>query len=520
MLSNKKKRAGGLWVFFLILALVSVSLFWQLMGRPSVWFKWGKQDPMTQAIELIRSRYVDNVSVDTLNGLSLEGLTDKLDPHSAYLSPSSLQIANEELAGHFAGIGIEFSRIRDTMTVAYIIPNSPSEKAGLKTGDQLLSIGSSALTGPNLTTDSIRSMVRGPKGTYANLSIRSQGAIRTVSILRADIPTPPVASYYMLNDSIGYIQLTKFSEGSYRSTVKALEELVKKGMRSLILDLRSNGGGFMHEAVELADEFLADDRLIVYTEGAHAKKRNYSCKRPGLFEQGKLMVLMNEFSASASEVLAGALQDWCRATIIGRRSFGKGLVQEQYDLSNGGALRLTVARYYTPLGRCIQRPYEGKREEYLHDVLNRNRNDATGKTKTFFSPCGDTLYAGGGIEPDLLIPIPARSLSQAASYILKSPEIIQWSYRYQIDQEPTLSKLNDIITRAMNPPIDRIQSFFQTVTSPSGIKLELINPQEWREIGFEIYAQIARFRFGVSEYIRIQNLRDPFIENALSAKQN
>jgi carboxyl-terminal processing protease len=181
---------------------------------------------------------------------------------------------------------------------------------------------------------------------------------------------------------------------------------------------------------------------------------------------------------------------------------------------------VTVARYYTPLGRCIQRPYEGKREEYLHDVLNRSKKDSTGKTRTFFSPCGDTLYAGGGIEPDLLIPIPARSLSQAANYILNSPEIIQWSYRYQIDQEPTLSKQNDIINMAMNPPIERIQSFFQTVVSSSIIKLEQINPQEWREIGFEIYAQIARFRFGVSEYIRIQNLRDPFIDNALSAKKN
>jgi carboxyl-terminal processing protease len=318
----------------------------------------------------------------------------------------------------------------------------------------------------------------------------------------------------------GYIKISRFAMETANEFYDAAEKLLGQGMTRLILDLRGNPGGFLNAATGIADEFLPEGKLIVYTKGRNRNREDYDAHPNGLLEKMPVTVLIDEGSASASEILAGAIQDNDRGLVIGRRSFGKGLVQEQYDLSNGGALRLTVSRYYTPLCRCIHRPYEGKREEYLHDVLNRSKKDSAGKMRTFFSPCGDTLYAGGGIEPDLFIPIPTRSISQAANYILNSPEIIQWSYRYQIDQEPTLSKLNDIIKRAMNPPIDRIQSFFQTVTSSSVINLEQINLQEWREIGFEIYAQIARFRFGVSEYIRIKNLRDPFIDIALSAKQN
>ncbi len=518
MQANKKTGASSLLLFFVLLGIGSSLIIWQFSGKSPNWFKWGKPDPLSQAMELIQTRYVDAVSLDTLKGLGLKELALKLDPHSAYLEPNKLLVANEELSGHFAGIGIEFNQIRDTVTVAYLMPNSPGVKAGLMTGDQLLAVNGRSLVGANLSFDSIRSIVRGPNGSAARLTIRRQGAIRSVSIVRAEIPTPAVTNHFMLDDTTGYLQLSKFSEGSYRESVKALEELLQKGMRSLILDLRSNGGGYLQEAVELADEFLADERLIVYTEGAHSKKRSYSCKRPGLFEKGNLILLTNEFSASASEVLAGALQDWCRATIVGRRSFGKGLVQEQYELSNNGALRLTVARYYTPLGRCIQRPYTGDRLAYLNDTMAHPK--ATPSGGFFLSTCGDTLYVGGGIQPDIYIPKSSLGLSPAGLKIFNTPEIIQWAYQYYMNRKKEIDGQTDLSQLALTPPVAEIQQFFRNHVTSGDFQPEKITENDWKRIGFEMYAQIARFRNGPHAFTRIQQLQDSFMIAALSLLRN
>ncbi len=493
-------------LFFLLIALATSFLFWQLADRSAHWFQWGKPDPLSQALQLIQERYVDEIPLDSLRGLNLDSLVSRLDPHSAYLDPSVVKATNEDLAGHFAGIGVGFALIRDTVTVAYPYENSPSQKAGIKTGDQLLAIGDRLLVGSASNPDSVRQLVRGPIGSVARLTIRSDGKVRIVSIQRADIPTPSVSAAYLLDDTTGYIHLTKFSEGSYREAVMAIEKLVARGMRALILDLRSNGGGFLQEAIELADEFLSDDRLIVYTEGAHLKKRSYFCKRPGLFEKGNLRVLMNEQSASASEVLAGALQDWCRATIVGRRSFGKGLVQEQYDLSNQGALRLTVARYYTPLGRCIQRPYPEKR--HYHSVSSLRHNTTT--SKQFQSVCGDTLYAGGGIEADIQVPLSAARIENPeAERFLSSPEIIIWANRFYTTQKKQIDSVSDLGRLALLPTEKSLQQFVLEQALPT---VKTLSTGDWERIGFEIYAQIARIRGGEQEYIRIQNLRDPYLK--------
>ncbi len=511
MQANKKSGAGRLILLFLLIALATSFLFWQLAGSPAGWFRWGKPDPLAQTLQLIQERYVDEIPPAVLKSISLDSIANLLDPHSAYLDPISLRRANEDLSNHYAGVGIGFARIRDTVTVSYVYPNSPSERAGIQTGDQLLAIGKRSLLGQDLSYDSIRLLVRGPVGTEIHLTVATNGKRREVAVKRAEIPTPGVTSAYLINDSTGYIKLIKFSEGSYRESVRALDSLKGLGMRSLILDLRSNGGGFLQEAVELADEFLSDDRLIVYTEGAHLKKRSYFCKRPGLFEKGNLTVLMNEHSASASEVLAGALQDWCRATIVGRRSFGKGLVQEQYDLSNQGALRLTVARYYTPLGRCIQRPYQKNRSQTSTSDPEKNHPPI----RIYQNVCGDTLYAGGGIEADIQVPFaPIRMQDPSTEQFLQSPEIVVWAYRYYIAHKNRMDTLLDMSQWALRPPEKELHDFLlQQVFSNTTV----LSAGDWEQIGWEINAQIARIRKGEQEYIRIKNLRDPYLH---AARQN
>lgn len=520
MQANKKTGAGGVLLLFFLLAIGSLIFFGQLNKGLPIFFNWGKPDPLTQTIELIKTRYVDNIPLDSLEGLSLDSMIGRLDPHSAYLSPTQLKTANEDLAGHFAGIGIEFNLIRDTVTVAFLMPNSPCVKTGIQVGDQLLAVGEKSLVGKGIDADSIRSLVRGPAGSLADLTIRSKGQMRKVSIKRSDIPTPAVAVSYLMNDTTGYIQLAKFSEGSYRETVQALESLVSNGIKALVLDLRSNGGGFMHEAVELADEFLADNRLIVYTEGAHQPKRSYSCKRPGLFEKGKLTILMNEYSASASEVLAGALQDWCRATVVGRKSFGKGLVQEQYDLSNGGALRLTVARYYTPLGRCIQRPYFRNKRTDRQEQNHEEQQSHPASIKTYFNNCGDSLFANGGIFPDVFVPKEESTLSKEGNALLNTPEIIQWAYQFYQLNKKEIDAIPDLTIPAETSPLSKIRSFFENqpyFNAPVGND---ITESDWNRIGFEFYAQIARFAKGTSEYARVIHLRDPFVKAALAHGSN
>lgn len=515
MQANKKTATRAIWSVSLLLAVLLPIIGWLLSGRSSDWFKWERQDPTLQALELIRTRYVDQLSTDSLKGLSLDSMMSRLDPHSAYLPPSMVRTATDELAGHFAGIGIEFGSVRDTIAVMRVMPGSPSEQAGLMIGDRLLAIDDRSLTDSTITLDSILVIVRGPVGSIANLTIKRKDLVKRVSISRSNIPTPAVTAQYMLNDTTGYIKLSRFASGSYRETVMALEKLKEKGMRALVLDLRSNGGGFLNEAVELADEFLSDDRLIVYTEGAHLKRRSYSCKRPGLFEQGKLFVLMNELSASASEVLAGSLQDWCRATIIGRRSYGKGLVQEQYELSNGGALRLTVARYFTPLGRCIQRPYLRGKEIDLTDSLElppSASSQTAGGCYRCVSPCGDTLYAGGGIRPDVQVPKSVLRVGISVQQIMSRSEIILWAYDYYQINKKEIDTISDMTKWAEKISIESIRSILTPTLRDFGFKSEEFSADDWNSIGSEVFAHIARFRFGPAEYIRFQNTIDPFLQ--------
>jgi carboxyl-terminal processing protease len=374
---GNKKLQIWLPLIFSIVMIAGMYFGYQLNDQAAGkkgFFATDKRGSLQEALDLIRQKYVDSVHVDSLEGKAIQEIMTELDPHSVYFPPVELKEVNEDLAGRFEGIGVEFNIFRDTVNIVYVVPEGPSDKAGLQIGDKILKVNDKMLTGRPFSTDEIKQMIRGEKASKAIILLLRNGQQKTVQVTRGTIPVASVDAAYMIDKTTGYIKLNKFSQSSYEEVMKALERLQKEGLQQLVFDLRGNGGGFMNEAVEIADEFLDGDKLIVYTQGVNNPRREYRAKRPGIFEKGKLIVLIDELSASASEVLAGALQDWDRATIIGRRSFGKGLVQEQYSLNDGSAIRLTVARYYTPLGRSIQRPYDKGKKVYMDELWNRYSN--------------------------------------------------------------------------------------------------------------------------------------------------
>ncbi|MEO9023287.1 MAG: S41 family peptidase [Ginsengibacter sp.] len=395
-----------------------------------------KEQPVQEALDLIKRKYVDNENVDSLGTSAIQTILSQLDPHSVYLPMQELKAVNEDLEGQFFGIGIEFNIINDTINVVNVLEKGPSEKAGLTIGDQLIKVGDSTVSGTHISSQRLRKLINGDAGKKVTVTILRNGIQKPISITRGPVPLYSLDASYMITDTIGYIRLNKFSETTYQEFMQALEKLQKQGMKSLILDLRDNGGGILTQATNIADEFLSDDKLITYTEGAHSPKKEYRCQKEGAFEKGKLIVLANEGTASASEILIGSLQDWDRATIVGRRTFGKGLVQEQYQLSNGAGLRLTVARYYTPLGRSIQKPYTKGIEAYNHDLINRFKDgemtseDSIKHTnqKKYITQSGNVLYGGGGITPDVFVPFDTASIVKSVMEALLKGTLNRFVY--------------------------------------------------------------------------------------------
>ncbi len=372
-----------------------------------------KRKPVQEVLNLIETKYVDDVPADSLTDNAIEDILGQLDPHSIYLPAAEMQEIKEDLAGEFYGIGIEYKLLNDTINILNVLKNGPSEKAGLQLGDQILKVEDSLVAGVHITPQALKKFLRGDLGTKVKLNVLRNNQVKSITVTRGMIPLYSLDAAYMITNNIGYIRLNKFSETTYKEFMQAAEKLKKEGMQNMILDLRDNGGGILSEATDIADEFLSGDKLITFTEGKHSAKKEYICKREGIFEEGKLAVLADDGTASASEVLIGALQDWDRATIIGRRTFGKGLVQEQYELSDGSGVRLTVARYYTPLGRSIQKSYSEGAQAYRNELIDRFHNGEELHAdsikhisgKAYKTKNGKTVYGGGGITPDIFVGI-------------------------------------------------------------------------------------------------------------------
>jgi carboxyl-terminal processing protease len=446
---GSKKLQVWLPVLFALVMIVGMMIGFKLREKTSQLFSLRGKDEVEEVLDLVQSRYVDNISSDSLKNSVIDEILSKLDPHSVYIPPEELNYANEDLEGNFKGIGVEFQQFNDTVNVINVLKDGPADKAGVKVGDMIIKVNDTV----NLVkkdADQIRKALRGPGGSKVVVTVLRGNQQKKLEISRGTIPLPSLDAAYMIAPKTGFIHLNKFSETTYEEFMSSLEKLQKQGMEKLILDIRGNGGGLLNEAVQIADEFLDDDKLIVYTKGTHVTKQEYNAKREGLFEKGKLVLLIDETSASASEVLAGALQDWDRATIIGRRSFGKGLVQEQYQLSDGAALRLTVARYYSPLGRNIQKPYTGGRKKYYEDFYNRynsgelvHGDTAVPVGKPFKTPGGRTVYGGGGITPDIFVGVDSGKLDKNIASLYTKNTLQNFIYRYYVSNINTFSKFKD-----------------------------------------------------------------------------
>lgn len=408
-------------------------------------------------LDYIVQDYVDSVELNGLETVAIEEMLKELDPHSAYIVKEDFHQVNDPLLGSFEGIGISFRIEKDTITVISPIPGGPSEKVGLMAGDRIVKIDDSLVAGIGITNNGAIKMLKGKKGTKVKVTNYRRGVPKLIdfTITRDVIPTYSIDIAYMVDDSIGYIKINKFSATTFEEFTEAANQLRDEGMTKLILDLRANPGGYLQAAIDISDEFLTDGKLIVYTEGKNRPRRHAFATNNGDFDKTDVAVLIDENSASASEIVAGALQDNDKGLIIGRRSFGKGLVQEQVNLPDGSAVRLTVARYYTPTGRSIQKPYEnGDSEGYYADHMKRYLNGEMQNQDSihfddslkFITPGGKAVYGGGGIMPDIFVPIITDSVHTFYNLLANKGLIFQFAFDYTDKNRASLSKFKDFET--------------------------------------------------------------------------
>lgn len=488
-----------------------------------------KEEKLKTVLGLIQSDYVDVLNMDSLIEATFPDLLLSLDPHSAYIPAAELQAVNDDLSGSFSGVGVSFQIINDTVQVIEVIPGGPAEKVGIQPGDRIVKADTVTLTGKDITSQDVFKTLRGEKGTTVVLTIKRYGQKKEVvyDVVRGDIPVNSVDVSYMLTKDAGYLKVTKFSRNTYMEFFNALNDLRQQGAQSFIIDLRGNSGGFMDQAIYMANEFLPAGRVIVYTKGRKPENEYMAMSDGnGRFQDSPIVVLTNEGSASASEIFAGAIQDNDRGLIIGRRTFGKGLVQNQMDLPDSSAIRLTVARYYTPSGRSIQKDFQrGQLSKYDMDIVDRYTHGEFynadsikfDKDKIFFTTNGREVYGGGGIMPDIFVP---EDTTNYTSYymtvvnqglIQKYANLVADKYRDKLGNNRTLEGLNKIML-----PDDVLLEDFVEYAVGEGV------PARWYYINrssdlivSQLRAMIARDVIGYPAFIELLNRKDNAVIKAL-----
>ncbi len=482
------------------------------------------------ALYAISNLYVDSTSQTKLVEDAITGMLENLDPHSTYTNPEETKEMTEPLAGNFDGIGIQFNMLTDTVYVIQVVSGGPSEKVGLMAGDRIVEVNDTVIAGVKMSTPEVMKRLRGPKGSEVHVKVKrgEEPQLLDFTITRGKVPVYSIDAVYMADKETGYIKLNRFAASSTKEFKEALSSLSKKGMTQLILDLQGNGGGYLNVPIELADEFLSRGKIIVYTEGNKQKRQDALSTAAGSFEKGRLVILVDEASASASEILSGAIQDWDRGVIIGRRTFGKGLVQRPLPLPDGSMIRLTVARYYTPTGRCIQKPYEkGKGDEYAHDLISRyNRGELMSADSIHFPDSlkaqtlakGRTVYGGGGIMPDVFVPIDTTFYSDYHRTLVSKGLVNRVAMNY-------LDKHRE----ELNKKYKKILIYKEKFIVPESLMDELLAMAEEKKISFkeeeynrslpliqlQIKALIARDLFDMTEYFYIINDANRTYQEAL-----
>lgn len=485
-------------------------------------------DKLNSLLDFIEYQYVDTINRKQLVEKTVTSMLESLDPHSSYIPASDFNIVNEPLEGNFDGIGIEFNILKDTIRVVTPIEGGPSERMGIKAGDKIVKVDGKNVAGIKITNKQVFDKLRGKKGTQVLVTIKRSNVSQELDfkITRDAIPLYSLDVSYMLNQDIGYIKISKFAATTYDEYLKAFNALSKKGMKKLVLDLRGNPGGYLNAAVDIADEFLTKGLQIVYTQGKASPKKTYKATERGSFENNELVVLIDEGSASASEIVAGAVQDNDRGTIIGRRSFGKGLVQDQIQLSDGSAIRLTIARYYTPTGRCIQKPYTDDKDEYYNEEYERyNHGELLNedsikldKSKQYKTPEGRTVYGGGGIMPDVFVPIDTAKTNTYLNKIFFTGAINTFAFEYADKHRTQLKKYasaNDFI-QSFNINTNILDEFYKYCLDEYKLSIPSLYKTKTDEaLKPYLKAFIGRDVFDKDAYYPIINEKDKCILKAI-----
>jgi carboxyl-terminal processing protease len=482
---------------------------------------------LDELLDYVIREYVDTLYRDSLTDKTIETLLSNLDPHSAYIPAASLQSTNEPLNGNFEGIGIEFNLLRDTIYVVSAIPGGPSEKAGIKSGDKIIFVDGKKVAGVKITNELVFKNLKGKGGTVVKIGVLRFGtsSIEYFKITRGKIPIYSVDASYMMDSITGYIKISRFASTTFQEFDNALGKLEKMGMQQLVLDLRGNPGGYLDAAIDISDEFLPKGKMIVYTQGKNRPRQNSIASDKGRFEKQKLAVLIDENSASASEIVAGAIQDNDRGIIIGRRSFGKGLVQEQSEFKDGSAIRLTIARYYTPSGRSIQKPYEnGQLEDYYHDEMERYDSGELvnadsikmNKKLKYTTPSGKVVYGGGGIMPDYFIPIDTTKVSKYISELLYKNVINDFALEYVNQKRAQLKYANAATFNEQFQVNNALFNDLKTYANKNNVKTNASDLGKGFDLlSTHLKAYIAKDIFNQEAWFLVKNSHDEACKKAL-----
>ena len=502
-------------------------------GVPTVSVPAGSSNfnKLNYVLYLLKSMYVDSIKTDELTEKIIPRVLEELDPHSTYVPKDEVEMTNSDLEGSFSGIGVQFNIQNDTIMVVDVISGGPSEKVGILPGDRIIEVNDSSFVGKDINNNKVLKTLRGPKDTKVNVGIKRNSSKETLyfTITRGDIPVNSVDIAYPITPKIGYIKVSRFGANTYNEFVTELTKLKKQGCEQFMIDLRYNSGGYLHAAIKMINEFLEKDELIVYTEGRSYAREDAIANGKGMFKNMPVCVLINEWSASASEIFAGAIQDQDRGIIVGRRSFGKGLVQQQMPLFDGSEVRLTIAHYYTPSGRSIQKPYEGGNlEEYEKDILNRYEHGeffssdsiATGDSIKYYTREGRVVYGGGGIMPDYFVPQDTTGHTTYYTEVQNKGYTYSFAFQYSDKNRSTLKAFKDYNELCAYLDKENINLQFYKFAESKGVNPEAKGQAEAADVINNILkAYICRNILGESAFYPILNSKDETIIKALEVMQ-